>query len=133
MDWMPTKAISLWWKVQTQKIKRVVLSKIVYIKTLSKATAPEAVSGITTTANNKQITVEWDTPKTAQQRGKDHQGAEAIIEAYTIYYRAKHLWNDATNEAQNADDLTITQAEITALKTSPNAPTDITKTYYFQG
>ncbi len=107
-----------------------VLSKVAYIKTLSQARAPEAVTGITTAlgtvANNTQpITVEWAIP-TAVQRGLDHQGAEATIESYTLYYKSQYLWNDAENKAQKADGLTITKDEITALKADPNAQTAIT-------
>ena len=111
--------------------KTSVLSKVAYIKTLSIATAPSAVSGITTAlgtvANNTQpITVEWAIPTTVQQLGKDHKGATATIKSYTLYYKSQYLWNDAENKAQKADGLTITQAEITALKADPNAQTAIT-------
>ena len=108
-----------------------VLSKILYIKTRSQATAPEAVSGITTAlgtvANNTQpITVEWAIPTEAKHYGTNHKGAKATIESYTLYYKPQYLWNDAENKAQKADELTITQAEITALKADPNAQTAIT-------
>ncbi len=110
--------------------KTSVLSKVAYIKTLSQATAPSAVSGITTAlgtvANNTQpITVEWAIPTEAKHYGTNHKGATATIESYTLYYKSQYLWNDAENKAQKADELTITQAEITALKADPNAQTAI--------
>ncbi len=105
-------------------------SDLVLRSTVTQATAPLEVSGITTrlgkVANNTQeIIVEWDIP-TAEQRGKDRKGVAATIESYTIYYRSKYLWNDAENKAQDAAGLTITHADITALKEPPNAQTDIT-------